>query len=221
MYMAENKNSASQKSKTIKADRKLFPPAFLYQRTRAEMLTWKIFWVRSSHQYHSNWQARLGTYVRQIRSWCKEFTSEVLPVSALKTCCSIDGQALVQAIGKPTWAKSFGDLADALNTSVFSHFNQNCPRVNVVFYRYRKTSIKFGTRSKREGRMRSIRRKIDSQNHSTTCNPEAVHVLAWKQNKSHIHSPHSTDDGGTKDPASSAIWSLQVGLNNKTDVASS
>ena len=84
-------------------------------------------------------------------------------MSALKTCSIIDGQALVQAIGKPSAAKYFGDLANAFKTSVFSHFNQNCPRVNVVFDRYRKTSIKSGPRSKREGRMRSIRRKIVSK----------------------------------------------------------
>ena len=84
-------------------------------------------------------------------------TAEVFPVSALKTCSISDGQDLGQAIGKPPGATSSGDLADAFNTSVFSHFNQNCPRVDVVFDRYSKTSIKSGTRSKREWRMRSMR----------------------------------------------------------------
>ena len=37
------------------------------------------------------------------------------------------------------------------------------PRVDVVFDRYRNTSIKSGVQSKREGQMRSIRRKIDSR----------------------------------------------------------
>ncbi|KAG0692467.1 hypothetical protein GWK47_027885 [Chionoecetes opilio] len=68
-----------------------------------------------------------------------------------------------QAIGKPTEAKSFGDLADVFNASVFSHFNEHCSRVDVVFDRYRITSIKSGTRERREGRERSIRRKIDSR----------------------------------------------------------
>ena len=52
--------------------------------------------------------------------------AEVFPVSALKTCSITNGQTLVQAIGNPSGAKSFGDLADAFNTSVFSYFNQNC-----------------------------------------------------------------------------------------------
>ncbi|KAG0711729.1 hypothetical protein GWK47_020003 [Chionoecetes opilio] len=72
-----------------------------------------------------------------------------------------DGQALVQAIGKPTRAKSFGDLADVFNASVFSHFNEHCSRDDVVSDRYRITPIKSGTQERREGRVRSIRRKID------------------------------------------------------------
>lgn len=90
-------------------------------------------------------------------------TVEVLPGSSLKTCFTIDGQALVQAIGKPTGSKSFGNLANVFNASVFSHFNEDCSRVDVVFDRYRITSIKSGTRERREGRVRSIRRKIDSR----------------------------------------------------------
>ena len=43
---------------------------------------------------------------------------------------------------------------------VFSHFNYNCPIVDVVFDRCRNTSIKSGTRTKREGQMHSIHRKI-------------------------------------------------------------
>ncbi|KAG0730476.1 Transposon TX1 uncharacterized protein [Chionoecetes opilio] len=74
-----------------------------------------------------------------------------------------DGQALVQAIGKPTGAKSFGDLANVFNASVFSHFNEHCSRIDVVFDRYRITSIKSGTRERRDGRVRSIRRKTDSR----------------------------------------------------------
>ena len=75
-------------------------------------------------------------------------------------------------------AKSFGDLADAFNTSVFSHFNQNYPRFDVVFDRYRKTSIKSGVQSKREGKMRSIRRKIDSRDIPLPYILDEVHGLA-------------------------------------------
>ena len=47
--------------------------------------------------------------------------------------------------------QNLGDLADAFNTSVFSHFNQNCPRVDVVFDRYGKTYIMSGYAVKTRG----------------------------------------------------------------------
>ena len=101
-------------------------------------------------------------------------TAEVFPVSALKACSIIDGQTLAQAIGKPSGAKSFGDLADAFKTSVFSYFNQNSPRTDVVFDRYRK-------RSKREGRMRSICRNIDSRDIPLPANWKQFMDLKTKQ----------------------------------------
>ena len=90
-------------------------------------------------------------------------TSESLPVSMLRTCDIIDGQALVESLGKPTGAKTFGELAESFIAPALSHSNINCTRVDVVFYRYTTASIKAGTRSKREGRTRSVLCKIDSR----------------------------------------------------------
>ena len=53
------------------------------------------------------------------------------------------------------------------------HLSSAISTRTVVFDRYRKSSIKSGTRSKREGKMRSICRKIDSRDISLPAN--------WKQ----------------------------------------
>ena len=85
-------------------------------------------------------------------------SAEVLPVSALKTCSIIDGQTLVQAIGKPYGAKSFGDIADAFNTYVFSHFNQNCPSVDVESCTTRRPSSLVGGQNERGVCVQSVAR---------------------------------------------------------------
>ena len=90
-------------------------------------------------------------------------TIESLPVSMLKTCDIMDGQKLFLSLGKPTGAKTFGELADLFIAAALSHFNSNCTRIDVVFDRYTSASIKTGTMSKREGRTRSVFCKIDSR----------------------------------------------------------
>ena len=92
---------------------------------------------------------------------CKIFkegvTTELLPATELKTCTIINGQALVQAIGKPAGAVTFGDLSDTFTNAVFSHFHDDCSRVDVAFDRYEKDSIKSCTRAKCAGQNRLIR----------------------------------------------------------------
>ena len=60
----------------------------------------------------------------------------------MPTCTIIDGQALVQAIGKLKGAKPFTDLADVFVQTVFRHAKNDCTRVDVVFDRYDCVSIK-------------------------------------------------------------------------------
>ena len=89
------------------------------------------------------------------------------------SCTIIDGQALVQAIGKPAGAKTFGDLAEAFSSAVFSHFSATCTQVDVTFDRYKKTSIKSGTRTKRAcAQSKPIRRNIG--------NKEVPLPIKWK-----------------------------------------
>jgi hypothetical protein len=59
----------------------------------------------------------------------------------------IDGQALVIAIGKPTGTHTFGELADTFVNTVLQKGRQYF-RIDVLFDRYRSTSIKAATRQK-------------------------------------------------------------------------
>ena len=64
------------------------------------------------------------------------------------SCLIIDGQAQVNSIGKPTNAKTFGNLADIFVTSVFQSAT-SFDRVDIVFDRYKDESIKSGTQQHR------------------------------------------------------------------------
>lgn len=57
----------------------------------------------------------------------------------------IDGQALVCSIGKLQKARTFGDLADVLTSTVLQS-GAGLKRIDVLFDRYYQTSIKSGTR---------------------------------------------------------------------------
>ena len=168
MYMVANKKDISQKGQTIKSDRFLFQRLLVAKESGRDVDLKNLL----SHEL-TNVPLSLADTAGNLRPTNKAalgkilengVSVEVLPESSLKTCFIIDGQALVQAIGKPFGAKSFGNLADVFNATVFSHFNQQCQRIDVVFDRYRNTSIKSGARTRREGQVRSIRRKIDSRN---------------------------------------------------------
>ena len=80
-----------------------------------------------------------------------------------RACLLIDGMALVAAIGKPTDAKTFGDLGDKFLAAVFG--SGSCyHEIHVLFDRYEKNSIKAGTRERRTKTTRPIRRVIENQN---------------------------------------------------------
>jgi hypothetical protein len=86
-----------------------------------------------------------------------------LPTNKTKTCLLVDAPALIQAIGKPDNAKTFGDLGDAFSSNIFSRFGSVYSRVDVIFDRYLEDSIKAGTRTQRTGKIRPVRRVIDSK----------------------------------------------------------
>ena len=87
-----------------------------------------------------------------------------LPDSEAKACLLIDGPALIQAIGKPDRAKTFGDLSDVFCRNIWNNFGSVYSRTDVVFDHYNDQFIKSGTRAQRAGCVRSIRRVISSKN---------------------------------------------------------
>ena len=125
MYMVENKKAASRKSQTIKTGRNLFQWLLVtkdsgryvdlknilsHERTPVPLAL-----ADTAGNIRPTNKAALGKILEQ------RITAEVLAVSALKTCSTIDGQALVHAIGKPSGPKSLEDLADAFNPGSKRH----------------------------------------------------------------------------------------------------
>ena len=100
----------------------------------------------------------------QLASILKDgVTQPTLNVTDTPTCTIIDGMALVQAIGKPPNATTFGDLADVFTTCVTSNFSNHCTRIDIVFDTYDQESIKGLTRNRRAAGNRTIRRIITNR----------------------------------------------------------
>ena len=87
------------------------------------------------------------------------FIHPELPSVFTNTSIVIDGMALVQAIGKPTTAKTFGDLANIFCKSIFKHFSGPCKRIYVIFDTYRQKTIKAITRRRRTSKNRKFNAK--------------------------------------------------------------
>ena len=99
----------------------------------------------------------------------------------VQVCTILDGMALVHVIGKPAECKKFGDLADTIINSVFSHFLDKCTRVDIIFDHYGTQSVKSGTRSKHRRGIRPVRRIIEDRNVRLPENWQAY--LAMEDNK--------------------------------------
>ena len=96
----------------------------------------------------------------------------------------IDGFALVAALGKPHEAKTFGDFADCYVNAVLRK-SSKYQRVDVLFDRYRKHSIKATTRSRRsKGNARPVRRVIEGREVPLPIKWQAF--LALGENKSDL-----------------------------------
>ena len=86
-----------------------------------------------------------------------------LPETDQATCVIVDGMAAVQALGKPSNASTFGDLAECFCDQVFSNLRGSQTRLDIVFDEYRQKSIKADTRASRSAKRRKIRRIIDGR----------------------------------------------------------
>ena len=153
VYIVENKIDPKQKSKTIKADKVLFQRLLVAKYAVREINLKKLLChelslvplaiADTAGNLRPTNKAALGKLLQE------DVRVETLPTTELKTCTVIDGQAMAQATGKPAGSKTFGDFSDAFSDAVFNKFCERCTKVDAVFDRYRKESIKSGTRAKR------------------------------------------------------------------------
>ena len=166
MYESK-KIAATGKATVMKADRRLFQRLFVAKSSgrnidlprilQHELFPVPLSFADTAGELHHSQKSALGQILEA------GISVETLPVSDVNTCTILDGQALVQAIGKPKSAKTFGDLARIFSSTCLSYMKKPCTRVDVVFDRYEKDSIKAGTRSFRKvSRKRPVRRKVNS-----------------------------------------------------------
>lgn len=92
----------------------------------------------------------------------------------------IDGQALVMSIGKSPEIKTFGNYADKFANTVFK-MGEKYQRIDIVFDRYYKESIKSGRRIKRKQKYKPIRKKIE--NEATPMPADWSNFLSLEENK--------------------------------------
>lgn len=97
---------------------------------------------------------------RHTNNWyCPDFIS-----TEGSSCIIIDGQPIVNALGKPSEAKTFGDLEDMFVKSVLrAGPNYNITYV-IFFYRYKEHSIKSGRRLHRTRLAQPFRLIIENGN---------------------------------------------------------
>ena len=140
----------SGKSKNIKADRNLF------RRLLSAASSGRQVDLDNVLQYElSPVPLALATLHQKLRPTtdkaalthvlCDSFTKSILPETEQTTCVIIDGMALVQVLGKPHGANTFGELADSFCDKVFSNLRGSQTRIDVVFDDYRAKFIKSGT----------------------------------------------------------------------------
>ena len=99
-----------------------------------------------------------------------------MPISRSKTCTIIDGMAAVQSLANSSGAKPFGEWSDRFLRHFTSYFSDSCTRVDVLFDRYVKNSIKRRTRDKRkEKKSTGMRRNVDN----------TLRLENWKLGKVH------------------------------------
>jgi uncharacterized LabA/DUF88 family protein len=91
-----------------------------------------------------------------------EIVTNVLLSTMIKSCCIVDGQAVIQSIGKPSNAKTFNDLARCFfATAVERHIKAGMSRVDVMLNCYDGFSIKDDKRTARTKTKKTIRKIID------------------------------------------------------------
>ena len=126
------KTPVTDKAKAIKADRNLFQRQSVAKSSGqtvdlAEILRHELFLVSLSladtaGELHHTQKAAFGHILE------KGVTVETLLASEEKHCTILNGQALVQEIGKQKNAKTFGDLAQMFSSTCLIYLKKACHR---------------------------------------------------------------------------------------------
>ena len=167
----------------------------------------------------------LGTILQ--RNVCKS----QLPISQSQTCTTIDGMAAVQSLANSSRAKTFGEWSDRCLRHVTSHFSDSCTRVDVLFDRYVKNSIKGGTRDKRkEKKSTGIRCNVDSRDQRIGNWERCIIIEDKKASLAHFLSTEISENysappgrelvisGGFKKPLK--VWSSDTSRQDIRELAS-
>ncbi len=158
--------TVNKKTKNIKYDRSLFQRIILAAEggRTIDLSTILTHELTNTPQSLTKDDGTLRTTDKYILGHILEGSTSVAhepSMPEVPTCTVIDAMALVQKIGKPKDAATFGDLAYCFAMNVMSHLRDKCTRVDVVFDDYREKSVKSAARSHRSNKQhKPIRRTI-------------------------------------------------------------
>lgn len=112
----------------------------------------------------SNGDLKIGTDKSQLFNTLKALAvcPSAVAVQKNNSHLIIDGQAMVNALGKPGECRTFGNYAEIFFTNLTSVASPYC-QVDIVFDRYRMLSIKHSTRQHRASRCNPVRRVIEHE----------------------------------------------------------
>ena len=169
LYAVEPKQPKSGKVKILKVDRSIMQRLIIAYEARRrvdlnQILCHELLPVPISIA-EMNGDLRTGAKAKLTDVLTEEVTCvPVLDPNELTDNATIiiDDQALIVAIGKPLGVSTFGDLSDVFKGADLQA-GASSNRIDLVFDRYYKVSIKSGTRKRRAGSCRPIRRVIENR----------------------------------------------------------
>jgi hypothetical protein len=160
-------NTSAGKSKAVKADRDLFR-RLLSAASSGRQINLKGVLCHELAPVHLA-LATVNDVLRPTEKaalchvLCNDYVKDHLPETEEPTCVIVDGIAVVQGLGKPSNATTFGDLTDCFCDRVTSNLKGAQTTLDIVFDDYRNNSIKSETRIQRTMKRRKIRRIIDGR----------------------------------------------------------
>eukprot|EP00745_Piridium_sociabile_P034091 TRINITY_DN5858_c0_g1_i7.p1 TRINITY_DN5858_c0_g1~~TRINITY_DN5858_c0_g1_i7.p1 ORF type:complete len:942 (+),score=252.29 TRINITY_DN5858_c0_g1_i7:556-3381(+) len=166
MYTLEV-NVGKQKTVVLKADRDLFKRVITAMEAGRDVDINKMLEQELCPVPLSLATADRRLRLPQNKADLSKILQQGLPQNAVPppnpTCTIVDGMAMVQAFGNRMGAKTIGEWSDSVAQHVDQYFSPSCTRVDLVFDRYTKHTIKEATRTKRSKGRQAIRRNVQSR----------------------------------------------------------